>query len=112
MDPLALIAAFARDGHLDSEQLDAAVRYSLEDFAKRHPGRSVEIRVPWIAAVQAIPGPVHKRGTPPNVVEMDGPTWMRLVTGGPVAAGAIKQSGTRADLSEYLPLYDAVALGL
>jgi hypothetical protein len=29
----------------------------------------------------AAPGPVHTRGTPPNVVETDPLTWIRLATG-------------------------------
>jgi uncharacterized protein (TIGR03083 family) len=50
----------------------AQVTRTLADiFAKQVPGRSVEIRVPPFVAVQAVPGPRHTRGTPPNVVEMD-----------------------------------------
>jgi hypothetical protein len=59
--------------------------------------------------VQAIPGPRHTRGTPPNVIETDPLTWLRLATGrtdwaSAVGAGTIRASGTRADLSEYLPV--------
>jgi hypothetical protein len=46
-----------------------AARYLLYQFADRHPGRILEVRVPPAAAVQCLPGPVHTRGTPPNVVE-------------------------------------------
>jgi hypothetical protein len=52
---------------------------------------------------------MHKRGTPPNVVETDAPTWLGLV-GGTVAwaeaesSGRIRASGLRADLSAYLPM--------
>ena len=86
-----------------------AVRYTLEELAARHPGRSVEVRVPPHGAVQCIEGPMHKRGTPPNVVETDAPTWLGLV-GGTVAwaeaesSGRIRASGLRADLSAYLPM--------
>ena len=34
-----------------------------------------------VAAVQAVAGPRHTRGTPPNVVETDALTWFRLATG-------------------------------
>ena len=39
------------------------------------------MRVPPFVAVQAIAGPRHTRGTPPNVVETDPLTWLRLATG-------------------------------
>jgi Bacterial SCP ortholog len=86
-----------------------AVRYALEELAARHPGRSVEVRVPPHGAVQCIQGPAHKRGTPPNVVETDAPTWLALVTGtedwtAAEVTGRIRASGLRADLSAYLPM--------
>ena len=86
-----------------------AVRYTLEELAARHPGRSVEVRVPPHGAVQCIEGPMHKRGTPPNVVETDAATWLGLVTGDvgwadAEASGRIRASGLRSDLSAYLPM--------
>jgi hypothetical protein len=39
------------------------------------------VRIPPVAAVQCLPGPVHTRGTPPNVVETDPLTRIRLATG-------------------------------
>ncbi len=85
------------------------VRTTLTGFAQRHPGRSVEVRVPPHAAVQAIPGPRHTRGTPPNVVELAPLTWLRLATGAltwdeAVATGGIRASGTRANLAAQLPV--------
>jgi Bacterial SCP ortholog len=73
------------------------------------PGRSVELRVPPHVAVQLVPGPRHTRGTPPNVVETDAATWLRLATGeltwaAAVAEGRVSASGNRADLSSHLPL--------
>lgn len=103
-DAMPLLARFAAGETLTHPQTLIAVRFSLQDFAERHPGRSVEIRVPWVGAVQAIAGPVHTRGTPPNVVELDAHTWLALATGQPTN-GIIQASGTRADISEYLPLY-------
>ncbi len=84
--------------------LATAVRTLAEILAAQAPGRSVEVRVPPFVAVQAIAGPRHTRGTPPNVVETDPVTWLRLATGradfaDAVAAGAVRASGNRADLT-------------
>jgi uncharacterized protein (TIGR03083 family) len=89
--------------------LAVAVRSLAEILATQAPGRSVEVRVPPFAAVQAVPGPRHTRGTPPNVVETDPVTWLRLASGrtafaDAVASGAVSASGNRADLSAHLPL--------
>jgi uncharacterized protein (TIGR03083 family) len=89
--------------------LAGAVRTLTQVLASRHPGRSVELRVPPFAAVQAIEGPRHTRGTPPNVVETDAQTWLRVATGretftSATADGRIAASGNRADLTPYLPL--------
>jgi len=86
-----------------------AVRYLLQCLADAAPGNSVEVRVPPFGATQAVEGPRHTRGTPPNVVEMDAATFLALATGAAVwaeraAAGRIHASGTRADLSALLPL--------
>ena len=86
-----------------------AVRYLLQVLAENAEGNTVEIRVPPFGAVQAIQGPRHTRGTPPNVVEMDAATWLALATGSlgwasALAAGRVSASGSRADLGEYLPV--------
>jgi len=93
----------------DRTALAAGVRALAGMLAARYPGRSVEVRVPPFTAVQAIAGPRHTRGTPPNVVETDGLTFLRLATGraewpAAVATGQVRASGNRADLSEQLPL--------
>ncbi|MFG1997796.1 sterol carrier family protein [Spirillospora sp. NPDC048911] len=89
--------------------LKGAVRFLLDRLAELAPGRSVEVRVPPHAAVQCIDGPHHTRGTPPNVVEMDAITWISLATNrltweGALKDGKVRASGSRADLSAYLPL--------
>lgn len=89
--------------------LATAVRYTVEELAIRAPGRSVEVRIPPYAAAQVIEGPRHTRGTPTNVIETDGATWLALATGRTtwaqaVASGAVRASGQRADLTAYLPL--------
>jgi len=86
-----------------------ATRYLLEELAARAPGRTVEVRVPPFGAVQCVEGPRHTRGTPPNVVETDAQTWLGLATGrlawvDAVTTGAVRASGERADLSDFLPI--------
>ncbi len=112
----ALAAAAAPGDVLDAAGLRAAVRATLGWIAQTHPGRSVEIRVPPQGAVQAIAGVRHTRGTPPNVVEMDAATWLALVSGRlgwseAVAEGRVRASGSRADLSELLPLQLSIESG-
>ncbi len=89
--------------------LGSTVRTLAEMLTARAPGRSVEVRVPPFVAVQAVDGPRHTRGTPPNVVETDPVTWLRLATGrtafgAAVRSGDVRASGGRADLTPYLPL--------
>lgn len=106
----AALAGWRRDpAGAPRQQLATAVRWSLEELAERHPGRSTEVRVPPFGAVQCVAGPRHTRGTPPNVVEADAGTWLALVTGelawaDAVGSGRVRASGARADLSGLLPL--------
>src|SRR5262249_22718137 len=91
------------------EATRAAVTYLLGLLAGRAPGKAVEVRVPPYAAVQCVEGPRHTRGTPPNTVETDPVTWVELAAGRTawaqaVAAGKVRASGPRADLSARLPL--------
>ena len=86
-----------------------AVRFTLEELADVAPGNSVAVRVPPDGAVQAVAGPRHTRGTPPNVVETDPQTWLALATGAlawadALADGRVHASGERADLADWLPL--------
>jgi hypothetical protein len=93
----------------DPEQLAAAVRLSLSVLARTTPGRSVEVRVPPYGAIQCGQGPRHTRGQPPNTVETDPVSWVRLASGDldwaeAHAKGLLHASGIRSDLSAYLPL--------
>jgi len=90
-------------------QFATAVRYLLECLAELRPGQSVEVRVPPLGAVQCIEGLTHRRGTPPNVVELDSQTWFALAVGetswdAATAAHRIHASGSRANLSDALPV--------
>ena len=106
----AAVAAWRSDpAGAGRDVVATAVRYSLEELAALAPGNSTEVRVPPFGVVQCVPGPRHTRGTPPNVVETDAATWLALVTGsetwpGAVAAGRLRASGERSDLSALLPL--------
>lgn len=104
----AAVAAWLSDPS-DTAARRTAVRFTLGVLAQAAPGRTVEVRVPPDGAVQAVAGPRHTRGTPPNVVQTDPATWLRLVTGvttwsDAVADGAVLASGERSDLSAWLPL--------
>jgi hypothetical protein len=101
------LAASPRAG----EQTRLLVKHFLAVLAERAPGASVEVRVPPYAAVQAVAGVRHTRGTPPAVVELDADTWIALATGAlrwaeAESAGRVTASGERADLSPLLPLLD------
>jgi hypothetical protein len=105
-DGIKAVAAY-RAG--DQAQKATAVRYLLEELTFLRPGNAVEVRVPPFGAVQCIEGLTHRRGTPPNVIELDADTWLALAFGetdwdAAVAAGLVRASGTRADLRELLPL--------
>ncbi len=98
---------------LTRSALAVTIRTLTTLLGEQHPGRSIEVRVPPYAAVQCglpgDPGPTHTRGTPPNVVETDASTFLRLATGRTPwaevrASGAVRASGQRADLSSVLPL--------
>ena len=77
----------------------------LKIVQKVAPGNSVELRIPPYAAIQCVSGAVHRRGTPPNVVEMTGDTLMEIV-GNPTywdefcRKGRISASGTNANLKD------------
>ena len=102
----------AAPAELHRSALSRCTRALAGILAGQHPGRSVEVRVPPYAAVQCAisdPGPTHTRGTPPNVVEIDPLTFLRLAAGrtqwiDAVANGTVHASGLRADLSAVLPL--------
>lgn len=92
-----------------ADALKIVVRELAQALADRHPGRSVEVRVPPYAAVQCVVGPRHNRGTPPNVVEAEPVAFVRLCTGREdwdslIRYGRITASGERSNLSALMPL--------
>jgi hypothetical protein len=105
----AVLAAWDAGVAPDRAELKSAVKESLAVLVAVAPGHAVEVRVPPYAAVQAIEGTRHRRGTPPAVVECDARTWLELVSGrirwaDAVDDGRVRASGERSDLSPYLPL--------
>ncbi|MEU9082998.1 sterol carrier family protein [Streptomyces sp. NPDC048357] len=97
------------DVPIERQALAACTRLLADALALKAPGGAVEVRIPPFAVVQCVEGPRHTRGTPPNVVETDPLTWIRLATGRTDWAGAldgarVSASGERADLSALLPL--------
>ena len=69
------------------------------------PGKSVELRVPPYGAIQCVVGSNHRRGTPPNTVEMSGQTLIRLINepalwGTLCESGELRASGLLSDLSK------------
>jgi hypothetical protein len=72
---------------------------------KLAPGKSVELRIPNYSAIQCVSGSVHRRGTPPNVVEMSAQTLINLAEN-PYqweelcSIGMISASGANSNLKE------------
>ncbi len=92
-------------GNGSRDDLKAATKHLLALLTQKAPGNSVEIRILPFAAVQAIAGARHTRGTPPAVVEMTAETWVAVARGKLAWADAkISASGERSNLSPLLPL--------
>jgi hypothetical protein len=105
----SVLAAIDLGQNPEREAARWAVVHLLGLLEQKAPGRAVEVRIPPFAAVQAVAGPRHTRGTPPNVVETDPATWILLATGrlpwaDAAADGRLRASGPRADISGLLPL--------
>lgn len=107
----AILSGVADGGDPAGGDLATAARVLCRLLAERHPGGTLELRVPPYAAVQLGIGQrgAHTRGTPPNVVETDAATLLRLAAGAlswqqAVATRAITASGPHADLGEVFPI--------
>ena len=92
-------------------QITADVKEVLDLIKGISPGKSVELRVPPYGAIQCVAGSNHRRGTPPNTVEMSGVTLIKLINAPLlwqelVANGEISASGIASDLS---PVFLAAA---
>ncbi len=85
-------------------EVKSQIKKILKIVEQIAPGKLVELRIPPYAAIQCVEGGNHRRGTPPNVVEMAGETLINLVED-PAKweifcnQGLISASGTSSDLS-------------
>ncbi|MEN9707501.1 MAG: hypothetical protein RIS31_1067 [Actinomycetota bacterium] len=113
LDGIAAVRAVLADSSKrvnSDEAFKAAVRYLLEELSFLRPGRSVEVRVPPLGAVQCVEGLTHRRGTPPNTVELNSTDWFALAVGEVTldelaTSGRVLLSGTRSDISDVFPIW-------
>ena len=85
-------------------QITSIVKEVLDLIKSISPGKSVELRVPPYGAIQCVAGSNHRRGTPPNTVEMSGQTLVRLINEPGLwstlcESGEVRASGLVSDLS-------------
>ena len=85
-------------------QITASVKEILDLIKGISPGKSVELRVPPYGAIQCVAGSNHRRGTPPNTVEMSGQTLVKLINEPALwsslcESGEVRASGLLSDLS-------------
>ena len=85
-------------------QISATVKELLDLIKDISPGKSVELRVPPYGAIQCVAGSNHRRGTPPNTVEMSGQTLVRLINEPALwrslcDSGEVRASGLLSNLS-------------
>ena len=85
------------------------VKQILKSIVDVAPGKAVELRIPPYAAIQCVGGTTHRRGTPPNVVEMDAHSLIKLSNGSlswtqGISEGLIHASGVQSDLSNIFEL--------
>jgi hypothetical protein len=88
---------------------DLEVKFRVKEILKIvqqvAPGNSVELRIPPYSAIQCVSGSVHRRGTPPNVVEMSAQTLIKIIENPNLweqlcSIGMISASGTNSNLKE------------
>ena len=85
-------------------EIKLQVKLVLNLIKSISPGKSVELRVPPYGAIQCVAGSNHRRGTPPNTVEMSGQALIRLVNEPSLwrslcESGEVRASGLLSDLS-------------
>ena len=85
-------------------RITVTVKEILDLIKGISPGKSVELRVPPYGAIQCVAGGNHRRGTPPNTVEMSGQTLIRLINEPALwitlcESGEVMASGVASDLS-------------
>jgi hypothetical protein len=88
-------------------QITVTVKEILDLIKNISPGKSVELRVPPYGAIQCVAGGNHRRGTPPNTVEMSGQTLLKLINEPALwssfcESGEVRASGLLSDISNIL----------
>ena len=88
-------------------KIKTQVKLILDLIKSISPGKSVELRVPPYGAIQCVAGSNHRRGTPPNTVEMSGQTLINLMIQPNAWAdlcfkGEIQASGTSSNLTAII----------
>ena len=86
-------------------EMKAQVKQILKVVQEIAPGRSVELRIPPFAAIQCVGGTTHRRGTPPNVVEMSAEILISLIESPErwqqfCDSGDISASGSNSNLAK------------
>lgn len=95
---------------VENRDLPMATRYLLQQLERLAPGGTVELRVSPYGAIQCIEGMDHRRGTPPNVVEIDPELFLKLCLGelsfdAAVSLGQVSLSGAHAhEVAKLFPL--------
>ena len=82
----------------------AQVKEILKLIKELAPGNTVELRIPGYGAIQCVAGGNHRRGTPPNTVEMSGQSLIKLINEPSLwislcESGEVMASGVASDLS-------------
>jgi hypothetical protein len=90
-------------------QIAIEVAKILDLIKEKSPGRAVELRIPPYGAIQCVKGAHHRRGTPPNQVEMTAEVLIQLAkdpTRWPalISSGKIQASGQFSDLGPVFTL--------
>jgi len=85
-------------------EIRGQVKKILDLIKSEAPGKSVELRVPPYGVIQCVAGSNHRRGTPPNSVEMSGQTLVLLINEPSLwsslcESGEVRASGLLSDLS-------------
>ena len=85
--------------------IKSQVKHILKLVQALAPGRSVEVRIPPYSAIQCVGGSPHRRGTPPNVVEMKAEILISLLESPDqwkqfCEAGAISATGANSNSGE------------
>jgi len=86
-------------------ELKSRVKEILKILQQVSPGNSVELRIPPYSAIQCVSGSVHRRGIPPNVVEISAQTLIKLIEDPNLweqlcSIGMISASGTNSNPKE------------